>query len=170
LNKRRIKVVFEQETEGTYKQLVKDVTDERKKGVGNSDNQRLLKSIDYGVERLKMTPMAGVQIQRTLIPAVYLHKYEIDNLWKIDLVNYWRMLYTIKGDKIEIMCLILDIVDHGRYDKIFGYKTNALTPVSLRKFSYKGVFDQLLRIRPAVLVALYLSCTRPGGLRCPCAP
>ena len=122
MNKRRIRVVFEQETEGAYKQLVEDVTDKRKKGISNSDNQRLLKSIDYGVERLTVNPLAGVQIQRKLIPAVYLHKYEIDNLWKIDLVNYWRMLYTIKGDKIEIMCFILDIVDHSKYDKIFGYK------------------------------------------------
>ena len=81
-----------------------------------------MKSIDYKVELLKMSPMAGIQIQRKSIPAAYLHKYEIDNLWKVNLVNYWRMLYSIKGDKIEIMCFILDIMDHERYDKIFGYR------------------------------------------------
>jgi len=32
------------------------------------------------------------------------------------------MLYTIKGDRIEIVCFLLDILDHPSYDKKFGYK------------------------------------------------
>jgi hypothetical protein len=119
---RKVRIVFEPETENAYNQLLEDVAEERKKGSHNSDDQRLLKSIDYKVELLKMNPMAGIQIERRLIPKVYMHKYDIDNLWKINLVSYWRMLYSIKGDKVEIMCFILDIMDHNRYNKIFGYR------------------------------------------------
>ena len=39
-----------------------------------------------------------------------------------ELTGYWRMLYTIKGDQIEIICFVLDILDHKSYDKIFGYR------------------------------------------------
>ena len=122
MNNRSIRVVFEPETESAYRQLLEAVAEEKKKGITNSDNQRLLKSIDYKVELLKMNSMAGIQTQRKSIPSAYLHKYEIDNLWKVNLVNYWRMLYSIKGDKIEIMCFILDVMNHERYDKIFGYR------------------------------------------------
>ncbi len=122
MSSRRVRVVFESETGETYGQLRKNVDAEKKNGIRNSDNKRLLKSIDYSVERLKMNPMAGIQIQRKLMPKVYIQKYGIDNLWKVDLVDYWRMLYTIKGDKVEIVCFILDIMDHNGYDKIFGYR------------------------------------------------
>jgi len=39
-----------------------------------------------------------------------------------ELINFWRMLYTIKGDQIEIICFILDIMNHKEYDKKFGYR------------------------------------------------
>ena len=32
------------------------------------------------------------------------------------------MLYTLKGSEIEILCFILEIVDHKKYDKVFGYR------------------------------------------------
>jgi mRNA-degrading endonuclease HigB of HigAB toxin-antitoxin module len=49
-------------------------------------------------------------------------KYNAQNLWRVELANFWRMLYTIKGDEIEVICFVLDIVSHKEYDKIFGYK------------------------------------------------
>ena len=76
MNNRSVRVVFESETEGVYRQLLEAVAEEKKKGITNSDNQRLLKSIDYKVELLKMNSMAGIQIQRKSIPKTYLHKYE----------------------------------------------------------------------------------------------
>ena len=33
-----------------------------------------------------------------------------------------RMLYTLKGSQVEILCFILEVIDHRRYDKIFGYR------------------------------------------------
>jgi len=38
------------------------------------------------------------------------------------LSNFWRMIYTVKGNDIEIISFILDIVDHNTYNKIFGYR------------------------------------------------
>ena len=72
----------------------------------------------------------GKQIPRKLIPRKYQLEYEVTNLWKVDLAGYWRMIYTLKQPQreqteIEIITIwldVLDIIDHKKYDKIFGYK------------------------------------------------
>ena len=38
-------------------------------------------------------------IPKKLIPK----EYGIQNLWGVELTNFWRMLYTIKGDEAEII-------------------------------------------------------------------
>ena len=37
----------------------------------------------------------GIQISRKLTPKEYIDKYGIDNLWKYDLPNGWRLIYSI---------------------------------------------------------------------------
>jgi hypothetical protein len=32
------------------------------------------------------------------------------------------MLYTLKGDEVEIVAFVFDILDHPEYNKKFGYK------------------------------------------------
>ena len=49
-------------------------------------------------------------------------KLGIQNLYRVELSNYWRMLYTIEGTTIEIFLFVLNIVDHKDYNKLFGYK------------------------------------------------
>jgi len=42
----------------------------------------------------------------------------------VELPNFWRMLYTLTAGSsgVEIVVLVLDIIDHKKYDKKFGYK------------------------------------------------
>ena len=65
----------------------------------------------------------GDPISKRLIPRVYKIKYGVTNLFRVELPNYWRMLYTLtEGDtKIEIIAFVLDIIDHKKYNKKFGY-------------------------------------------------
>ena len=51
-------------------------------------------------------------------------KHGIKNLYRIELSNYWRMLYTLTDgeSQIEIVAFVLDVLDHKDYDKKFGYK------------------------------------------------
>lgn len=49
-------------------------------------------------------------------------RYQLTNLWRVELTNYWRMLYTLRGDKLEVLCFVIEILDHKKYDKLFGYK------------------------------------------------
>lgn len=51
-----------------------------------------------------------------------MERYGVTNLYRIEIAHFWRMLYTIRGDQIEVICFILDILDHKRYGKKFGYE------------------------------------------------
>jgi len=76
------------------------------------------------VELLKENVHYGQPIAKKLIPAEYKAKYGITNLFKVELPNFWRMLYALTSGSsgIEIIVLVLDIIDHKKYDKKFGYK------------------------------------------------
>lgn len=107
-------------SENAHKQYIK-LNRFAKQESENSVHHSLLKSVERVIEMLKKDPFKGEQIRKKMMPKSYIRKYGIDNLWRIELSNYWRMLYTIKGGSIEIINFILDIVDHKKYNKIFGY-------------------------------------------------
>lgn len=117
-----IKVILSDEADKVYTELNELVGKEKKKGVQSSFHQSLLRSIKRTSELLKKNPFAGDQIQKRLIPKNYTIKYDVENLWRIELANRWRLIYTIKGNKLEIINFVVDIDNHKEYDKIFGYK------------------------------------------------
>lgn len=87
----------------------------------DKEAQTLLKSINRIKEILKTNPQYGNPISKRLIPDSLL-KEGIQNLYRVELSNYWRLLYTIEGTKIEILVFVLKILDHKEYNKLFGYK------------------------------------------------
>lgn len=117
-----IVVILSEEATKQYEELNKVVGEEIKKGVTNSIHRQLLKSIKQKSQLLKINPHAGIHIPKSLIPKVYVDKYDVNNLWKIDLSGYWRMIYTLRTTEIEITNFVLDFLDHETYDKVFGYK------------------------------------------------
>lgn len=88
-------------------------------------NDKEAKSLIHSIERifeiLKQNPQYGNPIRKNLIPDSF-KKMEIQNLYRVELSNFWRMLYTIEGSRVEIFCFILSIMDHPAYNKLFGYK------------------------------------------------
>ena len=76
-------------------------------------------------ERLSKDPTVGDSIRKQLIPAMLRRGYDIDNLWRLELPGAWRVLYTIAakpGSGPEV--LILRILTHKEYDRLFGYATS----------------------------------------------
>ncbi len=118
---KEVRVVLSKEAKQEYDELKGITLEEQKKGATNSFNQQLLKSIDNKIEYLKMNPLAGDHAQKPL-PSNLVKKYDINNLWIIDLASYWRMLYTLHTSEVEIISLILEWMDHEKYDKTFGRK------------------------------------------------
>jgi len=102
--------------------VVKKELKERKLG---TDNQKLLKSIDRTIEILKLNPQFGIHIKGKQIPEIYVKKYSAENLWKCNLFSFWRIIYWIDGsDEIKIVNFILDIINHKKYNKTFGYRND----------------------------------------------
>jgi len=115
---RPVKVSFIDDAADEWERLNKVVAEEKSKGMENSENQQLLKSIKQKIKLIKMNPQYGSSVPKRIIPK----KFPVDNLWVVDLTGFWRMLYTLKGSQVEILCFILEIFDHKRYDKLFGYR------------------------------------------------
>jgi|SRR3989344_2456319 len=119
---KEVKVILSKEASEVYSELNKIVGEEIKKGINSSFHQTLLRSIKRVIETLKYNPFAGDQVKKMLIPQKYIIKYDSKNVWRIELANRWRLLYMVTSENVEIINFILDIVDHKKYDKIFGYK------------------------------------------------
>ena len=85
-----------------------------------SQEKELYKFINRAIDDLKENPQCGIKISKKLIPSEY-SKIPIDNLWKYNLPGAWRLLYTIKGDKIKIFTVLLDWMNHKNYERKFNY-------------------------------------------------
>jgi len=119
---KEIRVILSEEADEIFQELNRIVGTEKKKGIESSFHQTILRSIKKGIELLKKNPFAGNQIPKRLIPGKYIKKYDADNIWRIELADRWRLIYTITGNKLEIISFIISIFNHKGYDKIFGYK------------------------------------------------
>ncbi|MBT3583249.1 type II toxin-antitoxin system RelE/ParE family toxin [Candidatus Woesearchaeota archaeon] len=84
------------------------------------DNQ-LYEFIKRAIDDMKQNPNCGTKIPKKLWPKEYIQKYDITNLYKYDLPNAWRLVYTIETDKVQIISIILEWFNHKDYEKRFRY-------------------------------------------------
>ena len=113
-----VRVILLDEADIEFKRLNEIVGRQLKEGKESTQEIQLLKSIQQKRDLIKANPFYGDNIEKKKIPKIY----NVQNLWRVELTNYWRMLYTIKGDEVQIICFILGILDHDNYNKKFGYK------------------------------------------------
>jgi len=85
-------------------------------------HRQLLVAIEREKDNLFINPHRGIQIEKRKIPKTYITEYGVSNLWKINLPDHWRMIYTITGNEVEIISILLEFMDHKAYDKKFGYR------------------------------------------------
>ena len=88
---------------------------------GKFEDKQLYTFIQRAIDDLKKDPMCGTKISKSLWPKSYINKYHITNLWKYDLPNSWRLIYTILEDKVMILNVILEWFSHKQYERKFGY-------------------------------------------------
>ena len=67
---------------------------------------------------LKKNPQFGDPISKKLFPKSLIVKYNIQNLYRVELSNYWRLLYTIEGNEVHIYMTM--IRSHFAPDNIEG--------------------------------------------------
>ena len=114
---KQIKVKNSPEFEEQLKELREIIKEKNSKF-----HKQLLTAIEREVGNLSIDPHHGIQISKKLIPKEYIVKFGFTNLWKINLPDFWRMLYTITGNELEIISVLLEFMDHKDYNKKFGYK------------------------------------------------
>jgi len=88
---------------------------------GKFEDKQLYEFIDRATDDLKITPTCGTKIPKKLWPKGYIKEYKITNLWKYDLPNGWRLIYTIETDEIIVVAIILEWFDHKNYERKFKY-------------------------------------------------
>jgi len=119
---KEVRVVLSAEATEEYNELNRIVGDELRRGVSSSVHQSIFRSIERVKDWLKDNPFVGDQVKKGQIPNCYVQKYGVTNLWRIELSDYWRLIYTIQSNEVEVIDFVLDIIDHKEYDKKFGYK------------------------------------------------
>ena len=112
-----VRVIFSPEAEEIYEYL-------NKHGKLSKTERMIFNAVNKKIELIKANYHFGEPISKKLIPHEYKLKYGVTNLFRVELPNFWRMLYTlIDGEsKIEIIAFVLDVIDHKTYSKKFGYK------------------------------------------------
>lgn len=70
---------------------------------------------------LKQNATKGEKVQKQLWPKRYVRKYGINNLYRYRLGAGYRLTYTIVDKDNIITSVLLDILNHTEYNKLFGY-------------------------------------------------
>jgi len=114
---KKVRAILSPEAKEVYKYLNDQAADSK-------IERAILKSVNNKIELIKINIHYGSPIAKDLIPKEYKEKYGITNLFRVELPNYWRMLYSLTDGetKIEIIAFVLDIIGHDTHNKKFGYK------------------------------------------------
>lgn len=112
MSSKKIHVIFvSKKTESQFKGLKE----------GKYESKKLYEFIKRAIGDLKENPTCGAKIPRALWPKLYVSKYNITNLWKYDLPNGWRLVYTVKTNEVMILNIILEWFSHKEYERRFKY-------------------------------------------------
>ncbi|MEA3329862.1 MAG: hypothetical protein U9Q06_03905 [Nanoarchaeota archaeon] len=111
-----VRVILSEDAKKIYNYL-------NKEAMSSKIERSILNAINQKIQFIKLNPHYGNPIAKRLFPKIFIKKYGITNLFRIELPNFWRMLYTLEeGEtKIEIVTFVLEICNHKKYNLLFGY-------------------------------------------------
>jgi len=81
------------------------------------DDLNLKRFLERAFKDIEANLFCGIQIPKKQIPKEYIIKFDIYNVWKYNLPNSWRLIYSIKGGEIIILTIILEWMDHKEYER-----------------------------------------------------
>ncbi len=86
-----------------------------------TEDQNLKRWLDRAFDDIAEDAFCGIQIPKKLIPKKYIQRYKIDNLWKYNLPNAWRLLYSVAKDEVVVISIVLEWLPHKEYERRFNY-------------------------------------------------
>lgn len=81
----------------------------------------LYRIIKRGLDVLRENIEAGEKVEKRKWPKMYVRKYGITNLFRLDLDRNYRLTYTIIADGSKKIACVLEVMDHKTYNRRFGY-------------------------------------------------
>lgn len=92
---KKVRIILSPEAEEVYKYLSEQAaTSKIERGI--------LRALNNKIEMIKINIHFGNPISRDKIPEEYHKKYGITNLFRIELPNYWRMLYSLTDNEAKV--------------------------------------------------------------------
>ena len=92
---KEVKIILSPEAREVYKYL-------NQESLNSKTERMILKAVRQKAELIKLNPHYGNPIAKKLIPREYKEKYRVTNLFRVELPNFWRMLYTLTEGEIKI--------------------------------------------------------------------
>ena len=87
---------------------------------GKNQDRLLHKTIKRAFYDIENDLTSCIKIKKKLWPKYY-KKYNLTNLWKYDLPNSWRLIFTIENEELVIIAIVLEWLSHKDYEKRFKY-------------------------------------------------
>lgn len=115
-----VEIIFDPDAYKEYQEL-QELVLKGKSAKKPPSYEQLLSSINSAIKNIKANPYYGDLIPRRNISKGVVNRYGTDKILRVELVGYWRLLYTLIGDEVKIIAFILEYMDHDKYNKIFGY-------------------------------------------------
>ena len=70
---------------------------------------------------LRENMFVGESIRKRQIPAYYVKKFGVNNLFRYHLPGGFRAVYTLVREGNDVSVVVLEVLDHKNYDNRFGY-------------------------------------------------
>src|SRR3989344_2874805 len=93
---------------------------EKLKDSNKSENKELYVWLTHAFSAIEDNAFCGIQIPKRLIPKYY-SKFNVKNLWKYNLPDGWRLIYSITGSDVVVLSTVIEWLSHKEYDRRFGY-------------------------------------------------
>ena len=63
---------------------------------------QLLSSIDNAISNIRVNPYHGDLIPRKYLSKAAISRYGTDKILRVELIGYWRLLYTLIGEEVRV--------------------------------------------------------------------
>jgi len=97
----------------------KEAFEKLKDSIGKEE--QLYKWLTRAFKDIEETAFCGIQVPKKLIPKEYIQRFNVRNLWKYNLPNAWRLIYSIENQEIIIVSIVLEWLTHKEYERKFRY-------------------------------------------------
>ncbi len=87
-----------------------------------NEGSYLWKIVRDGLDLLKGNMFVGERIERKKFPRFYVQRFGVNNLFKLNLDSRMRLVYTLVADEGGVAVVVLEVLDHKKYEERFGYR------------------------------------------------